>query len=86
MSDTLTRIKGLLGEVLQLGPRADSLTAETPLLGSLPEFDSMAVATVIAGLEDRFDIIIEDDDLSVEVFRTVGTLCELVDEKLRQAA
>ena len=86
MSDTLIRIKSLLGEVLQLGPRSGQLTAETPLLGSLPEFDSMAVATVIAGLEDRFDIIIEDDDLSVEVFRTVGSLCALVDEKLRQAA
>lgn len=83
---TLDHVKSLLGEVLQLGPRADDLTAETPLLGSLPEFDSMAVATVIAGLEDRFDIIIEDDDLSVEVFETVGSLATLVDDKLREAA
>ncbi|WP_404379887.1 acyl carrier protein [Caenispirillum salinarum] len=83
---TLDHVKGLLGEVLQLGPRAETLTADTPLLGSLPEFDSMAVATVIAGLEDRFDIVIEDDDLSVEVFETVGSLCALVDDKLHEAA
>jgi acyl carrier protein len=46
----------------------------------------MAVATVIAGLEDRFDILIEDEDISVEVFETVGSLCALVDEKLHEAA
>lgn len=83
---TLDHVKSLLAEVLQLGPRADTLTAETPLLGSLPEFDSMAVATVIAGLEDRFDIMIDDDDLSVEVFETIGSLCALVDDKLHEAA
>jgi acyl carrier protein len=83
---TLDHVKSLLGEVLQLGSRAETLTKDTPLLGSLPELDSMAVATVIAGLEDRFDILIEDEDISVEVFETVGSLCALVDEKLHEAA
>lgn len=83
---TLDHVRALLGETLQLGDRAAALDCDTPLLGSLPEFDSMAVATVIAGLEDRFDIVIEDEDLSVEVFRTVGTLVDLVDGKLREAA
>ena len=82
--DTTAEVKTILGEVLQLGPRAESLTAETALLGSLPELDSMAVATVIAGIEDRFGVFVEDDELSAETFATVGTLAAFVDQKLEQ--
>lgn len=81
---TLDRVKSLLGEVLQLGPRAEALVASTPLLGSLPELDSMAVATVIAGIEDRFDVIVDDDELSAEVFQSVGSLTAFVDRKLAE--
>jgi acyl carrier protein len=81
---TIDRIRALLGEVLQLGGRAETLDASTPLLGGLPEFDSMAVATVIAGIEEKFDLYVEDDELSAEVFRSVGTLTEFVDAKLAE--
>lgn len=79
---TLDHVKSLLGEVLQLGPRAEALDASTLLLGSLPELDSMAVATVIAGIEDRFGVVVDDDELSAETFRSVGSLTEFVDRKL----
>ena len=81
---TMIQVRSLLGEVLQLGARTETLTTETALLGSLPELDSMAVATVIAGLEDRFDIIVEDDEISADTFRTVGSLTDYVDQKLTQ--
>lgn len=76
--DTLARVKSILGATLNLGDRADRLTAATPLLGGLPEFDSMAVVTVVTMIEDEFGIEIADDDLSAEVFATVGTLAEFV--------
>lgn len=79
---TLDHVKSLLGEVLQLGPRTEALDASTLLLGSLPELDSMAVATVIAGIEDRFGVVVDDDELSAETFRSVGSLTEFVDRKL----
>ena len=79
---SLEQVRSLLGEVLQLGERKSQLEPSTPLLGSLPELDSMAVATVIAGMEDRFGIMIDDDEIDAEVFRTVGTLTEFVDSKL----
>ncbi len=81
---TIDEVKSLLAEILQLGERRDMLDESTALLGSLPELDSMAVATVIAGIEDRFDVYVEDDEISAEVFRTVGTLTEFVDRKLTQ--
>ena len=81
---SIDEVRMVLGEVLQLGNRAAALNANTPLLGSLPELDSMAVATVITGIEDYFDIYVEDDELSAEVFQTMGTLAAFVDRKLAE--
>ena len=39
---TENALRELLDQVLQLGPRVSSFHAETPLLGSIPELDSMA--------------------------------------------
>lgn len=80
--DTLLRIKAILRDSLSLGARADALTAESGLLGSVPEFDSMAVVTVVTMLEDEFEFSVDDDELSAEVFETVGTLKSFVDGKL----
>lgn len=79
---TIDVVKQVLGETLQLGSRADNFTASTPLLGSIPELDSMAVVTVITALEERFDIFVEDDEISADAFETVGSLAAFVDEKL----
>ena len=81
---TIDDVKLILGEILQLGDRTATLEQQTQLLGNLPELDSMAVATVIAGVEDRFGIYIEDDELSASVFQTVGSLAEFVDRKLAE--
>ena len=81
---TIDEVRTILGEVLQLGNRTATLDEQTPLLGNLPELDSMAVATVVAGLEDRFGFYVEDDEFSAEVFRTMGTLADCVDRKLAE--
>jgi acyl carrier protein len=73
-------IKAVLTEVLGLGQRGAALTSETALLGALPELDSMAVATVLTALEERFDLVIDDGDLSAETFETVGSLTAFIAE------
>ena len=75
-------IRQLIGEILQLGDRVGKLEPNTPLLGSIPEFDSMAVVTLISALEERFDLQIADDEISAETFETVGKVYALVCEKL----
>ena len=80
--DTLTQIKNILRDTLNLGDRAARLSAESPLMGGLPEFDSMAVVTVVTMIEDELGITIEDDELSAEVFATVGSLADFVAAKL----
>lgn len=82
---TIDVVKQVLGETLQLGDRADNFTETTPLLGSIPELDSMAVVTVITGIEERFDFFVEDDEISAEAFETVGSLSAFVDRKLADA-
>jgi len=79
--DTLSRLKKILRDTLNLGDRAEKLTADTPLLGGLPEFDSMAVVTVVTMIEDELGVTIEDDELSADVFATVGSLAEFVAQK-----
>lgn len=80
--DTLNIVRNILRDSLSLGNRADSLDASSPLLGAIPEFDSMAVVTVVTMLEDQLGVTVADDELSAEVFATVGSLVKLVEEKL----
>lgn len=72
----------ILRSTLQLGSRADGFSTETPLLGHVPEMDSMAVVTILTAIEDHYGITIDDDEMSAEIFATVGTLGMFVDSKL----
>lgn len=72
----------LLRDSLQLGERAARFDAATPLLGSLPELDSMAVVSVITALEDRYGFVVNDDEISADAFETVGSLQTFVKHKL----
>lgn len=80
--NTLEEVKTVLGRTLQLGDKASKLEATTGLFGNIPEFDSMAVVTVVAALEERFGIAIDDDDITADVFETVGSLSRFVEGKL----
>ena len=77
-----TEILAVLDEVLSLGGRGLAFNRNTLLLGALPELDSMAVVTLIAGLEERFGITVDDDDIDGETFATVGALSDFVTGKL----
>lgn len=72
----------VLDEVLSLGGRASSFTRDTHLLGAIPELDSMAVVTLISTLEERFGIVVDDDDIDGETFASVGSLSDFVSAKL----
>ncbi|MCC2959962.1 acyl carrier protein [Massilia sp. IC2-278] len=77
----LEEVKTLLIDVLNLGPAGQALNADSPLLGSLPELDSMAVVTLIGALDEHFGIAIDDDDISASTFATLGSLAAFVEER-----
>ena len=55
-------LRALLAETLGLSqPRVAAFGPDTELFGALPEFDSMAVANLLTGIEERFAVLIEDD-------------------------
>jgi acyl carrier protein len=75
-------VLNILDGVLSLGGRARQFQRETPLLGAVPELDSMAVVTLITSLEDRFGVVVDDDAVDGSTFATVGSLCDFVGELL----
>lgn len=80
--NTHKEVLSLLDEVLNLNGRSAEFSASTPLLGAIPELDSMAVVSLITGLEERFGFTVDDDEIEGSTFATVGSLVEFVDGKL----
>ena len=80
--DTEKEIVGILDEILRLGDRAAGLDSATPLLGAIPELDSMAVVSILTTIEERFGIVVDDDEMDGAVFATVGSLSQFVSGKL----
>jgi acyl carrier protein len=72
----------VLDEVLSLNGRAAAFTRDTPLLGAIPELDSMAVVGLITQLEENFGVTVEDDDIDGDTFASVGSLVDFVNRKL----
>jgi len=72
----------ILDEVLSLNGRASSFTRDTPLLGAIPELDSMAVVSLITSMEDQFGLVVDDDDIDGSTFATVGSLSDFVSSKI----
>lgn len=79
---TLNEIKQILSDTLQLGDKINSYDKGTPLLGSIAEFDSMAVVSVITAIEDNFGIVVDDDEIDADTFETVGSLVDFVESKI----
>jgi acyl carrier protein len=69
-------------ETLGIEDRAEAIDATTAL-SSIPELDSLAVLELVVELEARFDITVDDGDVTAEVFETVGSLAAFVNAKLR---
>ena len=76
--DVLPHVIQVLDEVLALGGRGLRFDRQTPLLGALPELDSMAVVALITTLEERLDIELPDDEIDAAAFANVGALADFV--------
>jgi acyl carrier protein len=79
---TQTEVLSILDEILSLNGRSASFSAKTPLLGAIPELDSMAVVALLTQLEERFGFSVDDDEIDGATFASVGSLVEFVDQKM----
>ena len=80
--DIKQELLSILDEILSLNGRAASFKEDTPLLGAIPELDSMAVVALITAIEERFGVAMEDDEIDGSIFATVGSLTGFVQSKL----
>jgi acyl carrier protein len=77
--DSDRTLRALLADTLGLSAeRVAGFDEATELFGALPEFDSMAVANLLTGIEEAFAVLIEDSDVEAEDFATFGTLLAFV--------
>ncbi len=75
-------LKSILQQHLQLGDAVTTYTSETPLLGALPELDSMGVVNIVTAIEENLGCIIDDDEISAESFETFGSLMQFIESKI----
>ena len=79
---TDAELRQILQDVLGLSAeRVAQFEPATGLFGHLPELDSMAVAGLLTEVEDRLDIVIEDDEVDGEMLETYGGLLDFVRAK-----
>jgi len=77
-------VKEIVIKNLNLSDRMSELTMSSPLLGVIPELDSMAVVGIITALEDNFGFSIYDDEISADSFESLGSLVAFVEKKLNE--
>ena len=79
---SLDDLKALIGEVLQISDRVENLGENDVLLGGIPEFDSMAVVSLLTVIEENYGVMIDDDEVSADNFETIGSLLQFVNAKV----
>ena len=80
--DIKQEVVAILDEILSLNGRAAGFGLDTPLLGAIPELDSMAVVALLTTLEERFGFAVDDDEIDGGTFATLGALVEFVQGKV----
>lgn len=79
-NDIITEVKEVIGSAVKIGVSPENMPDEFRLAGD--SLDSMAVTSLVLGLEEHFGFTFDDEDLSAEAFETVATLSQLVERKL----
>ena len=77
------RIKQVLIAELKINPLVlTNSSANTQLLGRGIGLDSMETLALVAGVEQEFDIHIDDAELTEDLFKDLGTFTHYVEQKL----
>ena len=74
------RIKNLICDGLVVGVALEDLNGDSSLINDL-QLDSIQMIELITRLEDEFSIELDDEDFDFEVFSTINSLTNFVQEK-----
>jgi len=81
MDELKTQIKQMLVERLFLDVTPAEISDSAPLMETYG-IDSVALFELVVGLEEEFEIELDDTDFSVDAFRDVNAIAQLVQQKL----
>jgi acyl carrier protein len=79
-------LRALVDDTLNLGGRAAAFGTDSPLLGAVPELDSMGVVNLLTAMEERLGLLVDDDEIDASIFRTWGSLFDFVSGKMKGGA
>jgi|RhiMethySRZTD1v2_1073278.scaffolds.fasta_scaffold1747442_1 acyl carrier protein len=84
-SEILAKLKELVIEVTQLKIAPEAISDTANLFNDCG-LDSTSVVDLVVGLEQNFDISVDDDELDVKLFQDLSKLAEFVEAKQEMAA
>lgn len=79
-AEILVKIKDILYD-LKLIENTRQLDEQTGLLGRGIGLDSIEVLQLVTAIEEKFELIIDDDELVSDYFRTLGNLITFIEER-----
>lgn len=82
--EVLTELKELILEVTQMKISPEDISDNANLFNDCG-LDSTSVVDLIVGIEQKFDIGIDDDELDVKLFQNLSVLAGFVEEKRLEA-
>ncbi len=68
--------------IAELNIQPDDIKNDESLRDSGIGYDSLAVVALIAELENGFNIIIDDDEITSEIFHSINSIEEFVQSKI----
>lgn len=80
MEELKAEIKQMLVERLFLDATPLEITDTAPLMETYG-IDSVALFELVVGLEEEFDVHLEDTDFSIDAFHDVNAIARLVQQK-----
>ncbi len=84
MDDLKSRIKQMIVERLFLNVEPADIADDAPLMETYG-IDSEALFELVVGLEDEFDVVMEDVDFQIDTFRSVNSIAAFVEGKQASA-
>lgn len=80
MNELKLRLKKMIVERLFLQVSPSEIPDDAPLMETY-DIDSVALFELVVGLEDEFDISLEDADFQPSAFQSVNAMAEFVSKK-----
>jgi len=78
----IDELRNMIGEVTGDSVAIHSLDESSPLLGAIPELDSLAIVNLLLAMERKYHFQIDDDEVEQSIFQNLGTLRSFAQEKI----